>query len=480
MAWYYLSPRGDDANSGTEEHPWRTPEHAVRQLCPGDTLFFRAGVYLLAERIEPPSGAAGAPITLMAYPGEEAVIDGAALDAADFHQRPRPYHAETGLFHLVNASHIVIRDLHIINSYWAGINIHDSQYVDLINNTVERTFGPGIAIWDMSRQGVCHHHRVLGNTVIKANTWDMQPIRGYEPLNEPPHEAISIAGAHHFEVAFNHVHHCEKEGIDVKETSKHGVVHHNYVHHVWRQGLYVDTWFGVLEDVELHHNVVHDCGGAGIAVSVEDHEVLRDIRIHHNLVFNNQGSGLYFSRWGKDQLRQRIYVYNNTFHHNGHGRPEPGQRYRYITGGIYLYSTNIEDVEIRDNLITDNCGFQIGYSELWLAEGPDVAAVLRRKNVQVTDNWLDDRCNTGLEYPINFGWPGYYHDAYPLPGDETLSGDPGFVDAANGDFSLRPDSPVAQMGRQIGAYAPGERPDFWWKENFPPTIATPEQMPVFP
>lgn len=472
MARYYLSPRGDDDNPGTQERPWRTPEYAVRRLQPGDTLYFCAGVYLLQQRIEPPSGAPGAPITLMACPGEEAVVDGAALDAADFHQRPRPYHAESGLFHLVNVGHIVIRDLHIVNSYWAGINIHDSQYVDIINNTIERTFGSAVAIWDMTRQGVCHHHRVLGNTVIKANTWDMKPVRGYEPLNEPPHEAISIAGAHHFEVAYNHVHHCEKEGIDVKETSHHGMVHHNYVHHVWRQGLYTDTWFGVLEDVELCYNVVHDCGGSGIAVSVEDYEVLRDVRIHHNLVFNNQGTGLYFSRWGKDRLRQRIRVYNNTFHHNGYGTPEPGQHYRYITGGLYLYSTHMDDVEICDNLITDNRGFQIGYSEFWLAEGIDVEAALARRNVRLTGNWVDDRCNAGLTYPINFGWPGYYNDAYPLRGEGTLVGDPGYVDPARHDFSLRSDSPVARVGRPIGAYAPGERADFWWLTDFPPRICT--------
>jgi hypothetical protein len=466
MAHYYLSPHGDDANPGTLEQPWRTPHRAAANLQPGDTAYFRAGVYLLNKRIEPASGAPGQPITFAAYPGEQAVIDGAALDNADFHQRPRPYHAETGLFHLVNVSHIVIRDLTIINSYWAGINIHDSQSIDILNNHIERTFGSAVAIWDMSRQGVCHHHRVLGNTVVKANTWDMRPIHGYEPLNEPPHEAISIAGANHFEVAYNHVHHCEKEGIDVKETSKHGVVHHNYVHHVDRQGLYADTWFGVLEDVEFHHNVVHDFGGAGIAISVEDQEVLRDLRIHHNLVYNGLGSCLFFSRWGQDRLRHDIRIYNNTFHHGGYGTPDSAQDYFYLVGGMFLYSTQVEDLEVRDNIFSASYAFEFGASTDYLQGEADLDAALARQNIRVTGNLVCDQ-NHNIPFPIRV----YETTVLPFQGNATLrADDPGFADPENGDFSLRPDSPAAKAGRQIGVYAPGERPDFWWRHNFPPRI----------
>ena len=46
---------------------------------------------------------------------------------------------------------------------------------------------------------------------------------------EPPHEALSIGGAVDFEVAYNHVYDSDKEGIDIKETSKRGKVHHNLV-----------------------------------------------------------------------------------------------------------------------------------------------------------------------------------------------------------------------------------------------------------
>src|SRR5688500_2125806 len=37
--------RGNDVAEGTENQPWRTLRHAVRQLKPGDTLYLRAGIY---------------------------------------------------------------------------------------------------------------------------------------------------------------------------------------------------------------------------------------------------------------------------------------------------------------------------------------------------------------------------------------------------------------------------------------------------
>jgi hypothetical protein len=77
--------RGSDADSGTEQAPWKTLKHALRQLRPGDTLWLRGGTYY--ERIfVSRSGTAEAPITIGSFPGELAVLDGGlrefALDPA--------------------------------------------------------------------------------------------------------------------------------------------------------------------------------------------------------------------------------------------------------------------------------------------------------------------------------------------------------------------------------------------------------------
>jgi hypothetical protein len=67
--------RGNDAAAGTEQQPWRSLRHAVRQLKPGDTLYLRGGIYYDKVSLTR-SGTAEAPITIASYPGELAILDG--------------------------------------------------------------------------------------------------------------------------------------------------------------------------------------------------------------------------------------------------------------------------------------------------------------------------------------------------------------------------------------------------------------------
>ena len=467
---YFISPIGDDEDPGNFDKPWKTINHAAEILNAGDTVLIRGGTYHLENPIIlRNAGDANAWITYIGYPGEEIIIDAQDITPVEAKHRPRPYRLEQGTFHLENISHICIQNLNIINSHWAGICIIDSQYIDVINNTIDKSFSSGISIWDTTRNGVCHHHKVLGNTIIKATTWDMIP-KGYQRGSEPPHEAISIAGSNYFEVAYNHVYNCYKEGIDVKETSKHGSVHHNYVHHVDRQGLYADAWFGMLEDVEFSDNVVHDCGSIGFALSVEDIKAVLNIRFHHNLLYNNKGSGIYFSRWGKDGPRTNIRIFNNTIHHNGYGIPSPGNDYYYVTGGLYLYSDNLQNIEIYNNIFSENNGFEFGYSDRYLKAGKDIRSVLTDKNISIRYNLVND-INT-VQYPIHVGWPGYYADVFAYQGEYTINTKPKYIDAKDGNFSLDKSFPY----QDIGAFPIGLESNLWWRKGFPPIYPPPTSM----
>jgi hypothetical protein len=266
--------------------------------------------------------------------------------------------------------------------------------------------------------------------------------------SEATHEAISIGGAAHFEVAYNHVYDVFKEGIDVKEVSRHGKVHHNLIERADRQGLYVDAWFGELEDIELYENVVRDCRGAGFAISVEGGKALRNVRFHHNLLHDNLGTGILFARWGGDGPRSDVYIYNNTLHHNGHG-PASSTGYFWITGGIYLYSANLEDVEIRDNILSANRGFQIGYSDRWLKYDDDGARALQLRRIEVHHNLFHgtDR----VSFPIRVGWPpNDFADVFGFTGEAAIEADPQFVAPEKGDFRLQPGSPALTAGSDGG------------------------------
>lgn len=81
-AAYYVHPAGGDANDGSEQQPWQTLQHAVRQLKPGDTLYVRGGLYYETVYLTR-SGTAQSPINIRAFPGELPIIDGGLREFAE-------------------------------------------------------------------------------------------------------------------------------------------------------------------------------------------------------------------------------------------------------------------------------------------------------------------------------------------------------------------------------------------------------------
>ena len=76
---YYVSTTGNNANPGTISQPWLTWAYAFTQPSPGDTVYFRGGVYMSttgATGIRSiNSGTASDTIKYFAYPGEEPILD---------------------------------------------------------------------------------------------------------------------------------------------------------------------------------------------------------------------------------------------------------------------------------------------------------------------------------------------------------------------------------------------------------------------
>ena len=74
---YFVSPSGSDAGSGSESQPWGTFQHAVDSAQSGDTVCFRGGNYVMDEPIYiTQSGTSESPITFIAYPDEQPILDG--------------------------------------------------------------------------------------------------------------------------------------------------------------------------------------------------------------------------------------------------------------------------------------------------------------------------------------------------------------------------------------------------------------------
>ena len=458
----FVSLAGSDSNPGTRSKPLRSIQKAVNQLEPGKTVTLLEGLYALTAPITiTAQGSAERWVTIRGEKGAKVILDGLTINIPDQGIYPR----NNGLVQIEHAAYVRLVNLHVRNSRRSGINIQESRYIDVINCTSENSLSPGIASWQR-----CEYIRILGNTVINANDMKMSwtPYKGHEA----PHEAISVAGSHHFEVAWNHVYNCEKEGIDVKETAAYGTVHHNYVHDCKRQGLYIDGWFGQLEHIEMYRNVVHNCE-AGIAISSEDGPTTRNLKIHHNLVYNNRATGIFFSRWGADNLREEVDIYNNTFYRNGWGKNFAGDPQYWLSGGCYLYSTQVKDIRIQNNIFARNFPFEIGHTSKLV----DRWASLQR--IDISRNLIQ---NTN-----QFDYPMYLHtwlkdSVYSTTGNHAILADPLFENPEAGDFRLKEKSPARdKMGNYLGAFPKGSTTEgFWWKENFPPAIEIETYQPNYP
>jgi len=72
---YFVSPMGDDNNAGSPTSPWKTLQHAINNLQPGEKLLIREGIYKEYVSLKK-SGTGEKPIIVSAFQGEEVVLDG--------------------------------------------------------------------------------------------------------------------------------------------------------------------------------------------------------------------------------------------------------------------------------------------------------------------------------------------------------------------------------------------------------------------
>ncbi len=331
----HVDPNAAPNGDGSADKPYASLSAALERAGPGVRIELAGGTYPTSEPIVVKrSGAAGAWLVILAKEGQMPVLDGTHFEPSE----PGAW-LESAVLDLRGVSWVRVEGISVYRSPAAGIKVQEGcERIDLVGNTVDSTFGPGIALWNSSKV------RALGNTITRANTQDRRLFGDYR--REAPHEALSVAGIVGFEVAYNHVHHCTKEGIDVKEVSRDGIVHHNWVHDVDRQGLYVDAWFGELRDVVMASNLVQDAEW-GMVLSAEGKDsVARRIAFRDNVVERTRGSGFFFGTWGGDGPREGVTLEFNTFRQTGQPKHWSG-----ATGGIDLRSTKPTGVVVKNNLI---------------------------------------------------------------------------------------------------------------------------------
>ncbi|MEY3219547.1 MAG: hypothetical protein RIT27_904 [Pseudomonadota bacterium] len=402
---FVVSPQGNDANAGTLEQPWKTLKKAAATAQAGDLVLIRGGTY--AEQLAPVNNCQPAlkdqslagksppetlPIIFAAFPNEKPILNGSGISLTKVLQNAR----FNGLVHINGCHDIWIVGLTVQNSSEMGIYTYNSNRIKFIDNSTYNTKSSGIGAW--------YSRNVLidGNEVNLANTGGQQ-------------ENISIGeNMQQFEIRYNHVHHGGKtaEGIDVKDGSSNGTVHHNHIHDIDSVCLYLDGWDQVSENIEFHSNRIHDCAPYnGISLAAEQGGTIRNIKVYNNIIYHVKQVGINIGA-GYNHPAQNIFVYNNTIYETGYTNVEFGS-------AIMIGNSKATNVVIRNN---------IGAST-------DAQIINSAKMAAQIDHNLFIRTQGKYNNEVN--------------GTDFIISDPLFVDPANGDFRLKRGSPAIGKGTTL-------------------------------
>ncbi len=389
---YFVAPEGNDDGPGTIDEPWATVGKAAATLAAGETVYIRQGTY--AERLVPANaGSEGAPISFLAFPGEQATLDGSDVDL------PAGW---GGLVEISSTSHIRVVGLRVINAGvdqdHAGILVDRSESITVEDCYTYNTVSSGIGVWRSS------------DVVVRGNEVELA-------CNDGSQECITVAITDGFEVSHNHVHDTGPgsnggEGIDIKDGSSNGIVHENLVERTNRLGIYVDAWDAHTFEVEVSGNIVRNTAATGYAVAAEAGGLLENVRLQNNIAYGNYYSGLTIAGWGEAGNAHpisQVYVVNNTIWGNGESGWGPG---------IVLENPEADDVVIRNNLLSQNGGGQL--------EAESVG-----DNLVVDHNLFD---GSGAPY-----------------GTDYVEGSPLLADTADGNFHLQEGSAAIDQGSATGA-----------------------------
>jgi hypothetical protein len=235
-------------------------------------------------------------------------------------------------------------------------------------------------------------------------------------------EQISLSDVNGFEVAYNKSYNScaaiSGAGIDSKQGSKNGTIHHN---EVWgirgANGIYVDAWNVDTYNIQIYNNYVHDIGAVGIMIGSERGGTLHDVTVHHNIVQRAARGGIGFHNEGTTgNPVSDIYIYNNTLFHNGTNGIDQ-------FGGVRIFDQLLTEVVFKNNIFTSAYNFQIGYD----------AAKVDPMCITVDNN---------LIYGVNVN-SGQFT---AISGANTITENPLFIDVANNDFRLIGTSPAIAAG----------------------------------
>ena len=382
---YYVSKSGNDSNSGSINHPWKTLKKWFDSLKASDTLYIREGTYIINKTLKVRyNGTVNNPITISGYPGEIVTLDGEYSVLGNH------------IIFLENKKHITLKNFNVTRSPFYWVVVGGSGYSDYI-------------IFDNLK---VTHTRASGIISIKSNHVTITNNEITECTERGKDECITIYNSKNVEIAYNHVHHNGNNGnmyvdnnyhlngigIDIKNASKHVKVHHNYVHDMQSNGIYIDSR-GYSDDIKIYNNKVYNCGANGITMASETGEgVLSNVLVYNNVVYECvNGINIGYSSMPPNAFHN-VTLVNNTVMNCSHAN------FKFSTTG------GTKDLYTKNVIVANNISWGASKWSFYYENGVDLSKYTIDSNID------DLKGNIKSQNPISLK--------------------PIFIDEANKDYNL--------------------------------------------
>lgn len=426
--FYYVSPLGSNSNKGSIDQPWRTVQYAVDHAHPGATIYVRGGDYNEAVDITS-AGQAGKLITVAGYENEKASIDGGS----------RP--AITGT-----------------TQYWILRNLN-------LTSSADRT------IWlePVSNWGIFDNY-ILGAIVIIG---DHNIVQGNEidgSLHRGNENGIMDGGieSHHNQYLGNTVHDFTDRGIWSQWKTHDIRINDNHVYNI--SGPYgacidLDSAIGVTYRNFVQGNIIHDCGSIGIELE-NSFETL----VENNLVYNTGIEGIVAinylgcevggenGQYGSPNGDCRGVVLNTIIRQNIiYNGGTTGGIVGYASAGVKVTANVIYGGSSTALFLADDvnwCRQWQVFNNIFSNQGRAEISVYNPASLEQDQYNLLYHPGKNAAYQVF----GIYADFFSLAewrgktglGKNSIESNPLFVDAAGGNFHVKPTSPAVDQGIDPG------------------------------
>ena len=428
---YFVSPDGNNANTGGLQMPWKTVQYGLDELTSGDTLNLMSGTY--NEKVEIPISG----IVLRNHASDMPRIDASGL----FNQ--------ISVIEIHDVSNVTISGIEIANNVMIdaqGIlvegncqnitiqkcKIHDIHFSSNPNATVDYdTNAQGIIVYGTDGNNAITNLQILNNELFDCRLGAS--------------EGIAVNGnVDGFVISGNEVHDLTNIGIDAigfegessnaaSDQARNGLISNNMVYNclsglATSAGIYIDGGKSiVVENNTCYHN------GYGIEVGCENQgKATEDIVVRNNLIYDNEVAGLAFG--GFDFPDESGKVINSSFRNNTCFYNDYTEEYN---GEMYLSYT--------ENCVIENNIFYVSDQNVALFQDGNPLNLSMDYNVYYSDVMASQIMFDYAGIPGN----GLVDFSSKTGQDKnSINQNPAFVNAstATPDFHLTPASPAIDAG----------------------------------